>query len=267
MGWTWDASTPTLDSSTATLDGGTGQLPSAPVAPSAPAVVLPATGSQADMVNRMQQLIPQGWFAVGEVPLRDSILTGMATGFAFIYSLLGYLRQQTRLATMTDGWLDMFAVDFFGNKIRRAFNQSDTSFKTTIQANLFRKRNTRAAVVSILQQITGYTPIVFEPENVADTGAYDTGTCCYDAVGGYGAKLPYQAFVVAFEPPGSSVANVAGYGIATGGYSIASQSEYIDPSTTVDQLTDGDIYDAINAVLPAAVKVWVRIAPGSSAPA
>src|SRR5665213_4031709 len=137
MGWTWDASTPTLDSSTATLDGGTGQLPSAPVAPSAPAVVLPATGSQADMVNRMQQLIPQGWFAVGEVPLRDSILTGMATGFAFIYSLLGYLRQQTRLATMTDGWLDMFAVDFFGNKIRRAFNQSDTSFKTTIQANLF----------------------------------------------------------------------------------------------------------------------------------
>lgn len=217
------------------------------------------TGDTPDILNRLQRLIPASWFPAGASALRDAVLTGVANSFAFVYSALGYLRNQTRIRTATDGFLDLISGDFFGNTILRSFNQSDASFRATIQANLFRERNTRRSVIQILQQLTGFTPLVFEPQRVPDAGAYNVGTAAYNVAGGYGSPLPYQAFVTAFVPNGEGVPNVAGYGIPTGAYSTPSQSEYVDQQGVRNQLTYADIYDAINAVRPAATILWVRI--------
>jgi hypothetical protein len=189
-------------------------------------------GSQADILNRLQRLQPPGWFAVGMVPIRDALLTGVANALAFIFSLFVYLRQQTRIATATDGFLDLISFDYFGNKLPRG-NATDQSFKASIQANLFAKRNTRTAIIGVLTMVTGRTPILIEPGRAADVGSYDVGNCAYDTAGPYGATdFPYQSFVTAFRP----LAGSPQFGI-----------------------TDADIYAAIEGVRLGASIVWTQI--------
>lgn len=83
----------------------------------------------------------------------------------------------------------------------------------------------------------------------------------YGVAGSYGSLvLPYQAFVTAFRPISNiGIANVAGYGISTGGYSQPSQAEYASMSMVSGGVTDGDIFAAIDAVKPAGTIVWTRI--------
>lgn len=131
-----------------------------------------ATGDQNDIQSRLRQLIPHGWFLNGLSPLRDALLLGLANILAFGYSLLSYVRLQTRISTATDGFLDMIAGDFFGTGLARAANQTDTSYRSRILINIFRERVTRHSVVSILTQLTGRAPGIFEPARPADTGAY-----------------------------------------------------------------------------------------------
>jgi hypothetical protein len=219
-----------------------------------------ATGDQADIVNRLQRLIPQGWFAQGATPLRDALLAGVANAFSFLYSALAYVRLQTRIATATDGYLDMIAADYFGGNLLRYDGQTDTSLRANILANIVRSRGTRDAVIAILKQLTGQTPLVFEPTNVHDAGAYNVGTAAY-GVGAYGSlNTPYDSFVTAFTGGGVGIPNVAGYGISTGGYSQPSEAAYEDPGQNA--LTYADIYNAINSVRPIGYTIYVKIIPG-----
>jgi hypothetical protein len=226
----WDFSDPnvTFDDPGFTFDGGTPGNPVIPPPPPPP----PPVGSQADILNRLQRLQPPGWFAVGMVPIRDALLTGVANALAFVFSLFAYLKLQTRIASATDGFLDLISFDFFGNELPRG-NQTDQSFKASIQANLFAKRNTRAAIIGVLTQITGRAPVVIEPARAADVGAYDVGNCAYDTVGPYGSTdFEYQSFVTAFRP----LAGTPQFGI-----------------------TDADIYAAIEGVRLGASIVWTQI--------
>jgi len=109
-----------------------------------------ATGDQNDILTRLKALMPNGWFTGGLAPLRDALLTGWANMFAFAYSALAYVRNQTRIATASDGFLDLIAADYFGQNLVRGSNQSDASFRATILANLIRQRVTRASVASVL---------------------------------------------------------------------------------------------------------------------
>jgi hypothetical protein len=216
-------------------------------------------GDQFDIQARLRALIPHGWFAPGETPLIDALLAGIANTLAFIYGLFEYLRLQTRIATATGGFLDLLAGDFFGNTLIRASNQSDDSFRAQIIVNILRQRATRAAVISILEQLTGRTPIVFEPQRPQDTGTYQGPNLGYGLVGGYGSIiLPYQSFVTAFRPVGQGIPNIAGYGTPTGAYSTPSQSEWASLSM-INGVSDADLYSAINSVRPAAYRIWVRI--------
>lgn len=225
------------------------------VAPPAP----PVTASQADILNRLQRLMPNGWFQNGASAVRDALLTGIANMLAFIYSMLAYVRLQTRVATATDGFLDMIAADFFGNGLLRQMNQSDASYRSRIQAALFIERGTRNAVIRVLTQLTGRVPIVFEPQRPADTGAYGNGTLAYGAAGGYGSlAYPYQSFVTAFRPKGFGIPSVAGYGTPTGAYNTGSQAEYASAAMTSGVL-DTDIYAAIDSVKVAGTIIWAKI--------
>ncbi|MGH8299468.1 MAG: hypothetical protein ACRES6_09330 [Steroidobacteraceae bacterium] len=212
------------------------------------------------MVSRLQRLIPLGWFPSGLSPLRDALITGIANALAFAYSLLAYVRLQTRIATATDAFLDLIAGDFFGASLPRQAGESDASYRARIQTALFRERSTRKAVILILEQLTGRTPIVYEPQRPADTGGYSTIGLFYGAAGGYGSRsIPQQAFVTAYRPIGAGVPNVAGYGDPEGGYSSPSQLEYVNLESLAGTVSDTDIIDAVESVRPVDCTLWVKI--------
>lgn len=225
-----------------------------------------ATGDQSDILARLKSVLPARWF--GDVaPIRDALLTGWANAHAFLYSLYSYAKNQTRILTASDGWLDLIAGDFFGAVITRTSGQSDASLRGRILANLFREKATRRAIAQVLQDLTGRTPTIIEPQRPADTGAYSAPNSGYAVAGAYGSVLlPYQAFVVAYRPAGSGIPNVAGYGISTAGYGVGSQAEYADLSMVQGAVQDADIYAAIDSVKPAATTLWTRIDSNPPAP-
>lgn len=217
-----------------------------------------AIGDQNDILKRLKSTLPR-WFS-DTTPILDAVLSGWAAAWSFLYSLYAYAKQQTRILTATDGWLDMIAGDFFGTSLVRKANQSDASFRARIIINMFRERATRNAITRILKDLTGRTPIIIEPQRPADTGAYGAPNCGYGAAGAYGSiLLPAQAFVIAYRPVGSGIPNVAGYGISTGGYGQASQAEYASQSMVLDTVSDADIYAAVDSVKPAGTTLWTRI--------
>lgn len=222
-----------------------------------------ATGDQSDIFTRLKSLIPR-WFSDSST-IRDGLLQGLAWAGSFIYSLITYARLQTRIKTATEGWLDMIAADFFGAALVRSANQSDASFRARIIINLFRERATRWAIIAVLKDLTGRTPLVFEPTRPADTGGYGVAGAGYGVAGGYGSLLiPYQAFVTAFRPVGTGIPNVAGYGGTVGGpgpggYGTSAQVEYASMSMIQGAVTDADICAAIDSVKAAGTAVWTRI--------
>src|SRR5476649_1180890 len=164
-----------------------------------------ATGDQQDILGRLKALIPPSWFG-DTTSFRDAILSACAQALAWCYSLYLYAQLQTRISTATDGWLDMIAYDFFGTNYGRKSGQSDDVFRNSIKINLFRERGTRHAVEKILEDLTGKTPLIFEPQRPLDTGSYGGPMIGYGVAGGYGSLLiPYQAFVVAFRPTGTGL--------------------------------------------------------------
>lgn len=228
-----------------------------------------ATGDQNDFIGRLQQLIPDGWFPNGLSAIRDAIITGAANGFAFIFSMLAYLRLQARISTATDGFLDLISFDFFGGKLPRGAGQLDASFRNQIIAFLFRQRNTRRAIILVIQQLLGTTPTVLEPQRVSDTGAYDlANTLAYDVPGAgvYGdSGMPLQCFVTVTLPATLAIATpmIAGYGIPFGAYGIPSQFAY-GSAPTIDPVQAADIYAALDSVRPVTGVIWTQILPAAA---
>lgn len=219
------------------------------------------TGSQQDILARIKKLLPR-WFGQGtsETPVLDGLLQGYSWALAAFFTLYLYAKLQTRILTATDGWLDMISADFFGSALLRTANQSDDSFRSRIIANMFRPRATRQSIVLVLQQLTGRTPTIFEFLRPADTGGYRVGGVGYGVGGGYGSfAMAYQAFVNAFRPMNSGIPNVNGYGQPAGGYGAPGQASYVDLSQIIGNVTDADIYAAIDSVRPAGVTLWVLI--------
>lgn len=220
-----------------------------------------STGDQADILSRIKRLLPN-WFGqlTAATPVLDGLLQGYAWALSQFYALYLYAKLQTRILTASDGWLDMISADFFGPALLRNANQSDDSYRSRIIANLFRPRATRQSIVLVLLQLTGRTPIIFEFLRPADTGGYSVGGVGYGVGGGYGSfAMPYQAFVHAFRPMNTGIPNVNGYGQPAGGYSTPSQASYVDLSQIIGNVTDADIYAAIDSVRPAGVTLWVLI--------
>jgi hypothetical protein len=216
-------------------------------------------GDKDDQFARLKALMPRGWYG-DDTTIIDALLQGIAYAKAFAWSLIAYVASQTRIKTATDGFLDMIAADFFGDKVQRKAGQGDDSFRNTIVINMFRERATRAALVKVLTDLTGRAPLVFEPMRPMDTGSYGGPMIGYGVAGGYGSMLhPFQAFVTVYRPTGTGIPNVAGYGVSTGGYSTPSQSEYASMDMVQGNVTDADIYAAIDSVKPVGTTIWTQI--------
>jgi hypothetical protein len=216
------------------------------------------SGDRTDMLARLKSLTPP-WFD-DRNPVLDGVLTGIAAAKAFLYDLINFARRQTRIATATDGWLDLIAQDYFGPSIARARNEGDDAFRARILASLFGEKGTRRAIKRVLTVLTGVEPAIFEPSRPQDTGAYGAPNGGYGAAGGYGSLLlPRQAFVIAYRQPNTGVPLVAGYGISTGAYSTPSRAEYASINDVRARVVDEQIYAAIERVRPAATVIWVNI--------
>jgi hypothetical protein len=219
-------------------------------------------GDKQDMLARLKAVLPARWFP-DDTPMLDGLLSGLAAAWSWCYDLLQYVRLQTRIATATDVWLDVIAQDFFGPRLTRD-GQSDDALRRRIRLELVRERGTRSAVASVLQDLTGRAPLIFEPARTTDTGGYGglgqtvTGLG-YGQAGGWGSlNLSFQCFVTAFRPQSGGIATVAGWCSQAGGYG-AGAIEYASLEMIQSQVADSSIYAAVADVLPVTAIAWTCI--------
>lgn len=224
------------------------------------------TGDQNDQLSRIKATTPSTWYP-SVSPIADALRSGFANVSAWIYGLITYTRLQTRIATATDGWLDLIAFDFFGRRMIRG-SRTDALFRSAITTELFRPRQTRQSIINILTGLTGKAPVIFEPARPQDTGGYAPGPTGdgrgyglgYRVAGGYGSLLmPYQILVTAYRPHLAGIPTVIGYRGPAGGYSIPSTFEYGSLSMIQGAVTDAAIYSAVDNVRAAGITAWVAI--------
>jgi hypothetical protein len=214
-------------------------------------------GDQANILARIKALLPFRWFP-DSTPVLDALLSGPAWALAQIFALIQYAQLQTRIATATDGFLDLISYDFFGTSLLRRLQETDNAFRTRILATLFRPKATRQGMIDALVNLTGRTPIIFEPARPADTGGYGVA-CGYGVAGGWGSlQYPAQAFITAFRPAGSGIPNVAGYNSSYGSYG-GGFSMWASLAQVTGAVTDADIMAMIDATKAAGTRMWVRL--------
>lgn len=223
-----------------------------------------ATGDQADIVSRLRAVLPARWFpdaapgAASNTPVLDAVLGGIASVWAQVFSALRYAALQARIATATDIFLDMIGVDFFGTTMTRQPSESDTHYRARLLAAMLRPRGTRAALVQALVNLTGRTPVIFEPARPPDTGAWGVASG-WGVAGGWGSlAMPFQCLVTAFRPQGGGVSVVAGWGVPVGGWG-GGAIEYANPSMEGEEVSDTQIAATVAGVMPAATIAWMRI--------
>lgn len=223
-----------------------------------------ATGDTNDFAYRLRSVLPRKWFA-DSAAILGAVLHGLGSSGASIFDQIAYTRLQTRLATATDDLLDLAASDFLVNFPRR-LNEADADYSLRIRREIMRPRNTRAAIVQVLRDLTGNTPTVFRPSNAADTGGYGLGSMGYGVAGAYGSlAMPFQAFVTIERgtAPGAGGISAApsgqsGWGSPLGGYGVGAIG-YGDGSPAAGAVTDDEIYAAVASVTPAGHINWVQI--------
>lgn len=218
------------------------------------------TGDETDMRARLRAMLPTGWFA-DDAPILSGLLAGFATIWAWLYTLLAYARQQTRVATATGGWLDMIAQDYGGARWSRQSGETDTAFRTRLTRNLQRSRGTRSALTANLTALTGRTPVIFEPAYPPDTGGLGSIGLGWNTAGGWGSlTLPYQCFVIAYRPADGGIADIGGWGgtdtdFALGGWNSGALG-WGDASLITGAVTDAQILATVADSMPAATIAW-----------
>lgn len=216
------------------------------------------TITQDDMLNRQKAVIPPGWFP-SDTPVLDGLLSGFAAVAKHLYDLIEYSRLQTRIGSASDGFLDLIAFDFFGQRIRRRPGQTDESMRAMILKEVLRIRGTRKGLENAIKDLTG-TPVstveLFDPR---DCGGYDTGYLGYDTAGLWGSVTnPRQILLNAQQPAGAGLPGAPGLDDGLGGYDTPPE-QWGDQSMVVGPVTTQDIYDTINATRAAGVTVWTKI--------
>ena len=210
------------------------------------------TGDISDIVRRLKSNLPNRWFP-DQTPVLDAVLSGLASAWVAMYSLLGYTQSQTRIASVNGNLLDAASADFFGSRLSRISNEPDNTFRLRLQNALVREHATRRSLQAALMTLTGSSPKIFEPGRVTDTGAYGSPVMGYGVAGAWGnLNLPFQVFIVAKRPASPGIAIVAGYG-TPGPLARANLSQ------VPGYLSDKDIENTVVSVLPTASIAWLNI--------
>src|SRR5574337_63408 len=105
------------------------------------------TGDAAGFAGRLRAVLPTRWFP-DQAPVLDTLLNGLAWCWATLFDCLTYVRQQSRISTAGDVWLDAIADDYFAPSECRRDGQPDDRYRSRILRNLLRERGTRQALHS-----------------------------------------------------------------------------------------------------------------------
>jgi hypothetical protein len=214
-------------------------------------------GDTKDVVSRIKQVLPVGWFS-DTTPILDGLLTGLGNAWSALYGLIQFVQQQARILTATGIFLDIAALDYTGDGILRRDGEPDSAFRLRVQNWMLSPRATRAGLSQMLKTLTGRPPVIFEPLNAADTGGYNVNLG-YNQLGGYGClSLPFQFFVTAYRPNDTPIYNASGYGEGPGGYNTAPMFYGADAEFAA-AVSDDQIYAAIASVLPTTGVAWTKI--------
>ena len=217
---------------------------------------------QTALVLRLKQLAPRGWFPeTASAPIIDGVMTAFASVAQHFLTLTVYAQAQSRIATASDGFLDVLAFDFFGFAVQRLSGQSDISFRKVILLEILRERATRAGIQKSVADLTGFDVRMFEGFNTFDTGGYDTGYLGFDMLGRWGSlDMPFQVLIATLQPIGVGIPNVGGFDSAfvAGGYDLGAE-EYGDISQVSGPVTNQKIFDCINSTRAAGITCWVAI--------
>ena len=221
---------------------------------------------QQNILQRIKATLPTGWFGE-DTPILDSVLNSLAAGWVGLLGLLDYVTMQTRIGTAFDGWLDLAATDYFGPRVQRRLQETDTSFRQRIRTELLRDRCTRAAIYDTLLELSGSPPIIFEPANPQDTGCYSTsnaiasGCFGYCMSGGWGnLNSPFQAFVTAYRPALPGIAMINGWGGSIGGFGVG-LSSYTSSNTNSSWADDSEVYETVARTAAVGSVIWISIQP------
>ena len=228
------------------------------------------TLTQTDIFIKLKSVLPTGWFK-DETPIVDSIVNAFAYTGYFIYNLMQEVIIQTRLLTMTDGYLDLFAQDFLGNTLLRLLNEVDTLYRTRIQINLFKEKVTLRAVAKAVDMalngsitfvvnnsgvIVGSNFTIYERKSAVNIPNYSV------AVGIKGANVAarYGTAIQSFE----ALLVITAQGDGASGYNdspsgLNSNSYFYYQQTHTKTLVP--VQDYLNAIItavkPIATTIWI----------
>ena len=100
-----------------------------------------AIGDQQDCVFRIKANLPQHWFN-DSTPILDAIINGLASTLAFIYSLIQYAQNQTRIATamelLSPRERVVFEMKHYQGLKLRAIGDALGTTEETVKNSLFR---------------------------------------------------------------------------------------------------------------------------------
>lgn len=236
-----------------------------------------------NIVGRLTSLLPRGWLP-DVAPAASVPLSGAAQLWDEIFALLAYVKEQTRITTAGDVFLDLAARDYLGVRVGRKPGQTDDSFRARIKVEVLRPRATRAALISAITDLTGISPGVFEPRWPPDTGGYGNigmslgtalayGGASGGGAGGWGSlALPFQFFVTAYT--GNSqfggIGGIGGFyygtGWAGGGYGSltnnaagAGSIEYLSAEQSTNVIDAADIDQLIVSMIPVGTIAWTKV--------
>jgi hypothetical protein len=216
------------------------------------------TGDQADIIGRIYRWLPSRWFPAGPGTLVYAVVAGLAAGLAPIYAMIAYAGQQIRIATATDGWLDLIAGDYFGQHLPRQSGEADAAFSARIRREILRERVTREAIDRIVFDTTGNHPTIIEPDRTSDIGCWRQGFAW--GTGTYGSKgVPFQLFVTTPRQNPAPFPILAGWRATFGAYRGPFAAYALPSIFPPPQPPDAAIVAAIESVRPAGITVWLRL--------
>ena len=134
-----------------------------------------ATGDSNDLTARAQRIVPPRWFASDAV-YAPAIMGGISDALAWIYGFIQYAYAQLRVSTSSGVFVDLWSLDWLAQTLPRRPSEPDTSFIARILKEVVRTRVTRPGMAQALTDLTAQAPVIIEPWNPGDCGAWSSTT-------------------------------------------------------------------------------------------
>jgi hypothetical protein len=212
------------------------------------------------------EALPAGWFGndANAVPLVSSVVGGLADGLTQAYADLQFTANQNFIQTASGMFLDLCAVDYFGfNNLPRRASEEDDAYRARMLSEMLRPRATRAAMSNALIDLTGFTPIIFEP--IRDAAGLDSDTYCDAGPGFIGAyDTPFTCFIDVRRPSGPGIPFMSACDVSycdAGNTNTAANSVGVagDISALASNVEDSEVYKVVSLTKPAGISAYTRI--------